>query len=240
VRKLRCLLLSALLWAGLLPSTATGVSEIRLPLGAYGTGAVITAPVRSIKELREEGITLQKLDYSCGSAALSTLFTAYLDQPFSEQEIIDFIVRNGDMKKITVRNGFSLLDLKRFAESHGVKATGYALDFESLLELQCPVLVPLYRKEADMRHFVIFRGADAERVFLADPAMGRRTIYRSEFEAQWTPRVGMVFSRPDSPPPADHGLALGGSDGAYLSNETLHLVIRQSVVRYIHQANEFR
>jgi predicted double-glycine peptidase len=228
-----------LVMSGLVRTSPVLAGEVRVPLGGHGAGSEIVVDVQSIKELREDGVVLQQLDYSCGSAALSTLFTSYLEQPYSEMEIIDFILRTGDMQKIIVRKGFSLLDLKRFADSHGIEATGYGLDFPSLVEFDCPVLVPLYRKDANIRHFVIFRGASEDRVFLADPAIGRRTMLRSEFEEAWNPRVGMVFRHPGTPPAEHTGLSLGPQDATYLSASSLRAVISQSAFQYIHQANEF-
>ncbi|MHB9133159.1 MAG: C39 family peptidase [Armatimonadota bacterium] len=213
--------------------------EVRLPIGMPGGGFTLTEQVKSVKELREDGITLQKLDYSCGSAALSTLFTSFLREPYSETEIIEFLVRTGDLKKILIRKGFSMLDLKRFAESHGVEAIGYALDYDSLQEFDCPVLVPLYRKDTDLRHFVIFRGIKGDRVFLADPAVGRRTMLRAEFEAEWNPKVGMVFARPGALSAADNPMKLEPEDDIYLSSSTLRAVALQSALQFIHQANEF-
>ena len=213
--------------------------EVRIPVGAGMGGVMLVEPVQSIKELREAGIVFQQLDYSCGSAALATLLTSYLNQAYSEQYIINFILRTGDARKIMIRKGFSLLDLKRFAEAHGISAFGYALDYQSLLELHCPVLVPLSRKDLDMRHFVVFRGANADRVFLADPAIGRRTMTIAEFCREWEPQVGMVFSVPGPPPPAQHDLAVNAQDAIYLNGENIRSLVQQSVLRYIHDAKSF-
>ncbi|MHB9023380.1 MAG: C39 family peptidase [Armatimonadota bacterium] len=214
--------------------------EVRIALGPFGRDVAISQEVRSIKEIREEGITLQRLDYSCGSAALATLFTSYLRQPYSEGEIIEFILRTGDINKIAVRKGFSLLDLKRFAEAHGITTTGYALDYPSLVEFQCPVLLPLYHADTKMRHFVIFRGAVGDRVFLADPAIGRRTVPRAEFEHEWEPKVGLVLEHPGMPSAGQNTpLGIHSEDATYLSTDSLRAIIWKSVVDYIHSPNEF-
>lgn len=212
--------------------------EVRVPIGPLN-GISLQVPVESIKELKERDITLQRLDYSCGSAALATVFSQHLGQPYSEADIINFISRTGDMKKIIVRKGFSLLDLKRFADSHGVQAEGYALDYESLVELEQPVLVPLYREKTDLRHFVIFRGAVGDRVFVADPAVGRQTMFRDDFIEQWQPQVGMIFTHPEETATLNTPLSLDPDDGAYLDPESLRGVVMRSVVQFIHQTNEF-
>jgi len=231
-------LMSIVLWS-VLHAPPAQAGEVGVPIGSYGGSITVTQPISSVVELRQRGVTLQQLDYSCGSAALSTLFTSYLNQPYSEAEIINFITMTGDLQKIIVRKGFSLLDLKRFAEYHGVHADGYVLDYESLLEFKSPVLVPLYRKDQQLRHFVIFRGYADDRVFLADPAQGRVTMMRSEFEEQWQPKVGMVFSHGDQVPNERTSLDLGPDDAVYLSPESLRQIVQQSALQFIHQANEF-
>lgn len=217
------------------PATA---GEVRVPVGPMA-GMALQMPVRSIKELKERGITLQRLDYSCGSAALATIFSQHLGQPYSEGEIIDFITRTGDLKRIVIRKGFSLLDLKRFADAHGIQADGYALDYDSLAAMQEPVLVPLYREKVDMRHFVVFRGAAGDRVFLADPAVGRQTMFRDEFVKLWQPKVGMVFKHADPTADATTPLSLDPEDGAYMASDNLRSIILRSAVQFVHQANEF-
>jgi predicted double-glycine peptidase len=219
-----------------LPGVPSRAGEVHIPLAG---GRIVPAAVHSIKELRVQGITMQQLDFSCGTAALSTLFNAYLNQPYSEGDIINFIVRNGDYTKFLTRKGFSLLDLKLFAEAHGIKAIGYEFDFAALCEMECPVLIPLYHKDRDLRHFVIFRGALDERVFLADPAVGRQSLLRSDFEALWTPKVGMVFMHPDGTIPTNTLLHVHPDKETFLSAETLRPLVLQSVMQYIHEANEF-
>jgi hypothetical protein len=153
---------------------------------------------------------------------------------------VEFILRKADLNKIAVRKGFSLLDLKRFAEAHAITATGYALDYPSLLEFQCPVLVPLYHPQTKMRHFVVVRGSLDDRVFLADPAVGRRTMLRADFGKEWEPKVGMVFEHPDMPTEGQNTpLGIHSTDAAYLSSATLRAVVLQSVDEYIHRPSEF-
>ncbi len=225
---------------GLMHTSPVLAGEVCVPVGPSDGGIVLTEPINSSVELRERGITLQQLDYSCGSAALATVFTSYLNQPYSEMEIINFITMTGDMQKILVRKGFSLLDLKRFAEFHGVKADGYELDFDSLVSFGCPVLVPLYRKDQQLRHFVIVRGYKDGRVFLADPAQGRVTMLRSEFEALWQPKVGMVFSHTAGEVQDERTVMdLGPDDAMYLTSDSVRTVVLQATIQIIHQSSEF-
>ena len=41
-------------------------------------------PVRSLQEIRHEGVVIQKWDVSCGAAALATVLTYGLEEPVSE------------------------------------------------------------------------------------------------------------------------------------------------------------
>ncbi|HOF89283.1 MAG TPA: C39 family peptidase [Armatimonadota bacterium] len=231
------ILLGLALWA-LAGASPVCAGEARIPVGP-AAALTLSVAVDSIKEMREAGITLQQLDYSCGSAALATLFTAYLGQPYTEADIINFIVKSTDLQKVAARRGFSLLDLKRFAEAHGVQAEGYQLDTPGLLELNCPVLVPLYRPDTKMRHFVIFRGALGDRVFLADPAVGRQTMFRAEFERLWNPRVGMVFTHAGAPPTEETLLGVKPGDEIYIGAEALRALVMRTALQFIHQAHEY-
>jgi hypothetical protein len=61
-----------------------------------------------------------------------------------------------------IREGFSLLDLKRYAQQHGFKGEGFGqLDFDDLIQ-DAPIIVPV--DALGYNHFVIFRGVMGDRV----------------------------------------------------------------------------
>ncbi len=167
-----------------------------------GTGRQ-TKPVKSFKELREEGVTLQKLDYSCGAAALATLLTSFFRDPVSEDIVIGFIFIHGQtpeegLKKYFRRKGFSLLDLKRFAEFRGYKAAGYKeMGLEDILatlnEERVPLLVPI--QPLGYNHFVVVRAIRGNRIFLADPAVGNTTMTIARFRDIWVDGIGFVVTK---------------------------------------------
>jgi uncharacterized protein len=179
------------------------VMNLGLPvLAADGQRAV-----RSLLEMREEGVVVQKWDLSCGAAALATILNYQHGDPVSEREIaLNLIGREEYLSNPTLiraRHGFSLLDLKRYVDRRGYEGVGYGnLTFEDLIDL-APVMVPV-----DFRypHFVVFRGVRGNRVLLADPAFGNRAMHLAKFEDAWMDyaefgRVGFVVTRTDDVAP---------------------------------------
>jgi uncharacterized protein len=172
------------------------------PLAADGPRVV-----RSLLEMREEGVVVQKWDLSCGAAALATILNYQHGDPVSEREIATTLIGREEYLAnpmlIRARHGFSLLDLKRYVDRRGYEGVGYGnLTFEDLIDL-APVMVPV-----DFRfpHFVVFRGVRGNRVLLADPAFGNRTMHVAKFQAAWMDyeefgRVGFVVARTDGATP---------------------------------------
>jgi uncharacterized protein len=78
------------------------------------------------------------------------------------------------------------------------------LDFNDLVE-RAPIMVPV--NALGYNHFVIFRGVFGDRVLLADPAWGNRTMTRDKFERMWIDyggtvgHVGFVIERLDGHKP---------------------------------------
>ncbi len=155
--------------------------------------ARIAKPVKTFKEIRNRYIVRQSLDYSCGPASLATLLSYYFQDKVTEAQIIKSLILTTDLEKIKKKKGFSLLDLKNFAEMRGYEVIGYRMGLEDLVELNQPVLVPITIKQYN--HFVIFRGLRGDRVFLADPAMGNITMRAEKFQALWQGGIGLVLSK---------------------------------------------
>jgi hypothetical protein len=49
-----------------------------------GPGLAFAGPVRSLQEVRQDGVIIQKWDTSCGAAALATVLTYSLQYPVTE------------------------------------------------------------------------------------------------------------------------------------------------------------
>jgi predicted double-glycine peptidase len=149
--------------------------------------------VRSLLEMRQEGVVIQKWDLSCGAAALATILAHQHNDPVPEREIAKAMLRETDPSRVQARLGFSLLDLKRFAVGRGYIAKGYGqLTIDDLLKF-APIIVPV--QFTGYNHFVVFRGMHAGRVLLADPAFGNRTMPLAKFEEAWQGNLGFVVVR---------------------------------------------
>lgn len=153
-------------------------------------------PVKSLLEMRQKGVVVQKWDLSCGAAALATLLGVEHGDQVSEREIAtalikrDIYLENPD--KLREQQGFSMLDLKRFVDGRGYRGVGYRdLSLEDLARL-APILVTI--DHHGYSHFAVFRGVKGNRVLLADPAWGNRTMLVDQFEDAWLthPRLGKV------------------------------------------------
>jgi uncharacterized protein len=164
--------------------------------------------VRSLLEIRNERVVLQRWDLSCGAAALATLLTFQQGDPVSEREVALGLMGREEYLElpelVTVRQGFSLLDLERYVEGRGYRGRPLGgLDYADLPGL-APLIVVI--EEAGYNHFVVYRGQMLDRVLLADPAFGTRTMRVDQFERAWVRhgglgRVGLVVERRDGRPP---------------------------------------
>lgn len=192
-------------------------TDIRVPQGGGTYGVRVT----SLKEARFSTTVPQQYDFSCGSAAAATLLTHQYGHPVSEVEVFMQMYEHGDQAKIR-KDGFSLLDMRRYLGSKGFEADGFELPLEKLEEEGVPAIVLL--NDRGYRHFVVVKGLRNGRVLLGDPARGTRAMPRSRFEALWDNRVLFVvhnrreqarFNRPEDwrtapPAPLDLGIQRDG------------------------------
>jgi predicted double-glycine peptidase len=209
-------------------------------------------PIRSLLEIRRERVIMQKWDLSCGAAALGTLLRYQFGEPVTEKEIARGLMSRAEYVKnpdlLQVREGFSLLDLKRYVQSYRAKRVVAQLprkknsirmqvaslqpivsrslshrakhprsasarvvslykgeglgqlELSDLIE-RAPILVPI--NALGYNHFVVFRGVMGNRVLVADPAWGNRTMTIDKFQRMWLDygepmgHVGFVVVRAD-------------------------------------------
>ena len=77
-------------------------------------GLRLNKKVKPMNVLKRRNVFTQSLDFSCGAAGLSTLLNFYLNDPVSEKEIIDALLKIVPLQKVKARKGFSLFDLKKY------------------------------------------------------------------------------------------------------------------------------
>jgi uncharacterized protein len=156
-------------------------------------------PVRSLLEIRQANVIVQQWDVSCGAAALATLLTYHHGDPVSEKAVAQAMLGKTDPLRVKHRGGFSLLDLKRYAEARGFQADGYMGVSLAELEKLGPAIVPVVLDRYP--HFVVFRARSGDRVLIADPAYGNRSVEVEVFEKAWQ-KIAFVVDRPggDKPP----------------------------------------
>jgi uncharacterized protein len=168
--------------------------------------AQLAGPVRSMLELRRENVVVQKWDVSCGAAALATLLTYQHGRPVSEEAVARGMLRRTDPLRVKYRGGFSLLDLKRFADGLGFEADAYQEVDAASLEEMAPAIVPVLLH--GYPHFVVYRGRVGDSVLLADPAFGNRVMPRDQFDAVWQQNIAFVVQRSGDAMPAGRRLVL--------------------------------
>ena len=189
------------LWRAL---AVLSVSALAL-CGCGASAADDPKPVTSLIEMRHKDVVIQKWDLSCGAAALDTLLRYEWSDPVTEQDIAIGLMSRKEYiqhpQLVQIREGFSLLDLKRYVDKHGYKGIGLGdMDFDDLLHY-APLMVPV--NALGYNHFVIFRGVYGNRVVLADPAWGNRTMTIEKFKHMWLDfgkpvgHVGFVVEKAD-------------------------------------------
>jgi predicted double-glycine peptidase len=211
---------------GQLDKVTAGAGNPQIPVnsaafanGSNGFGEVHPAegnrPVQSLLEIRQDRVMIQKWDLSCGAAALGTLLHDEFGEPVTEKDIAHALMGRAEYvahpQLVQLHEGFSLLDLKRFVQAYRsgslYKGEGLGqLEFNDLIE-RAPVLVPI--NALGYNHYVIFRGIMGNRVLLADPAWGNRTMTIDKFQRMWI----------DNGEPMGHiGFVVQAADGRKLPN----------------------
>lgn len=179
--------LSAVLLAGLCAMGARAGS-VDLPVQISGAYKV---PVTSLKEGRFAAMVRQQYDFSCGAAAVSSLLTYHYRFPVNEQGVFEAMFALGDAEKIK-REGFSLLDMKRYLEAHGFEANGYHATIDKLVGVGVPAIALI--NERGYNHFVVIKGVRDERMLIGDPSGGTKMMPRSKFESVWVNGILFVIT----------------------------------------------
>lgn len=166
-------------------SISAGAGNVWIP---GGEGGNIT--VRTVQERKFDHVVRQQYDFSCGSAALATLLTFHYSDPTDEQKAFAAMYADGDQEKIA-KVGFSLLDMKKYLDTHGYQADGYAASLEVLEQARVAAIALInYR---GYQHFVVVTGLKDNLVLVGDPSLGSRVIPRADFEGMWPSKILFII-----------------------------------------------
>jgi len=143
--------------------------------------------IEPLSEFRYNNVIRQAYDYSCGSAALTTLLDFYLGRNFQERQVMEGLLQFGDSEKIVARRGFSLLDMKRLVTALGHPSGGFRAEREDLIKLDHPAIAPI--EYAGFKHFIVIRAVKDGHVYVADPALGNISFTLTRFMEIWDRNV---------------------------------------------------
>lgn len=152
----------------------------------FAGGSLITH-VRSLEHLKFQNMVRQHTDYSCGAAALATVMDYAYGHHKTERDVIVGMLKVSNAALVR-QQGFSLLDMAKYLATLGMRGAGYRVPAVDLKALRIPVIVLLKIQGYD--HFVVLKAVVHGRAYLADPALGNRSLSMRRFEKDWD---GVVF-----------------------------------------------
>lgn len=172
----------------LLCCASVALQAAPMPLAVLPGGTLAFKQVESIRERRFSNLVEQKTDFSCGAAALATILRQAYRLDVDETFVINGMLIGADHE--LVRNqGFSMLDMKRYIESLGMRARGYRVSAEGLARLKVPVIV--LQEVRGYKHFVVLQRTGNGYAYIGDPVLGHKRYPLEEFTQGWN---GIVFA----------------------------------------------
>lgn len=159
-----------------------------MPLAVLPGGGMVFKPLQSMRERRFSDLVEQKTDFSCGAAAVATILNQAYGWDLSEADVIHGMLAVADEEQVRSQ-GFSMLDMKRYVISLGMRARGYRIESSQLKTVKIPVIVLI--EVRGYKHFVVMQRTADNSVYVGDPVLGHKKLSMEEFTQGWN---GIVFA----------------------------------------------
>ena len=143
---------------------------------------MINKNIVSMREQHFINMVPQQTDFSCGAAALATIMNYAYNFNLTEADVIEGMLKVSDPQLVQSK-GFSLLDIKNYVETLGLRGRGYSVNPEILDRIKIPTIALLDIR--GYKHFVVLKTATQDKVYIADPALGNRVMDRQDFIDGW-------------------------------------------------------
>ncbi|EJL06400.1 MULTISPECIES: C39 family peptidase [Pseudomonas] len=167
----------------------TGLAQAaQMPVAVLPGGNLVYKQVQSVRERKFADLVEQKTDFSCGAAALATVLRQAYWLDVDEEHVIKGMLATADQDLVRTQ-GFSMLDMKRYLESIGMRARGYRIPPEKLEAVTIPVVVLMDIR--GYKHFVVMQRAQKDWVYVGDPVLGHKRYSHEDFVKGWN---GIVFA----------------------------------------------
>lgn len=158
------------------------------PFAVLPNGALAFKSIVSLRERRFVHLVEQRTDFSCGAAAMASLLNAAYGLNLGEEDVIQSMLAESDPDLVRSQ-GFSMLDMKRYAATLGLRARGYRLDARRLESVKVPTIVLLDIR--GYKHFVLLLRSSSDWVYIGDSVLGHKKMRLEEFAKGWN---GIVFA----------------------------------------------
>lgn len=119
----------------------------------------------------------------CGTTCLAMIFKSY-----GYYDIRSFLSEKAEVNT----EGTDLYTLSRLGEGFGFETEGYHLDYENLGQVHLPCIA-----HYEGNHFVVIYRWSPEKVWIADPAVGKYTMQKDEFLNKWNGIILVLNPTPD-------------------------------------------
>ncbi|MGG2397833.1 C39 family peptidase [Pseudomonas sp. SH1-B] len=159
-----------------------------LRLAVLPNGGLAHVQVESIRERRFSNLVEQQTDFSCGAAAMATILNQAYGLALGEEDVIRGMLASADADLVRTQ-GFSMLDMKNYAATLGLRARGYRINADQLADIKIPAIVLLDVR--GYKHFVVLQRTYRGYVYIGDPVLGHKKMGLSEFSKGWN---GIVFA----------------------------------------------